>query len=275
MKFDMSAAWNEATRLMAANRDVLLVVAGVFFFLPYVAFMLLFMNEMAALEAAQASNPDPSAMGEAMFGFYGQVWWVVLLMALIQGVGMIGLLALLSDRSRPTVGEALKTGLRLLLPYVGAQLLASCIYGLLILVPIAVGAGTSAAVGVSVGLAAAVALAYLFVKFLLVSPVIAIEKVANPLAAMGRSWRLTKGNSLRLFFFVLLLLVALVIVGAVASMILGLGLALAGAEIALVGNAIVSGLINAAFYVVFLAVLAAVHRQLAGTQAEAAAPTAG
>ena len=32
MKFDMSAAWNEATRLMAANRDVLLIVAGVFFF---------------------------------------------------------------------------------------------------------------------------------------------------------------------------------------------------------------------------------------------------
>jgi hypothetical protein len=275
MKFDMSAAWNEATRLMAANRDVLLVVAGVFFFLPYVAFMLLFMNEMAALEAAQSANPDPSAMGEAMFGFYGEVWWVVLLMALVQGVGMIGLLALLSDRSRPTVGEALMSGVRLLLPYVGAQLLLSCIYGLLILVPIAVGVATSAATGVLVGLVAAVALAYLFVKFLLVSPVIAIEKTANPLAAMGRSWRLTKGNSLRLFFFVLLLLVALVIVGAVVSMIFGLGLALAGSEIALVGNAIVSGLINAAFYVVFLAVLAAVHRQLAGTRGEAAPETAG
>lgn len=274
MKFDMSAAWNEATRLMAANRDVLLVVAGVFFFLPYVAFMLLFMNEMTALEAAQSSNPDPAAMGEAMFGFYGEVWWVVLLMALIQGVGMIGLLALLSDRSRPTVGEALKTGVRLLLPYVGAQLLLSCIFGLLILIPIAVGAGTSAAAGVLVGLAAAVALAYLFIKFLLVSPVIAIEKVANPLGAMGRSWRLTKGNSLRLFFFVLLLLVALIIVGAVISMILGLIMALAGAEIALVGNAIVSGLINAAFYVVFLAVLAAVHRQLAGSRGETAPETA-
>ena len=57
MKFDMSAAWNEATRLMAANRDVLLIVAGVFFFLPYVAFMLIFMNELTALEKTWMAHP--------------------------------------------------------------------------------------------------------------------------------------------------------------------------------------------------------------------------
>lgn len=274
MKFDMSAAWNDATRMMGANRDVLLIVAGVFFFLPYVAFMLIFMNEMTALEAAQASNPDPTAMGEAMFAFYGEVWWMILLMALVQGVGMIGLLALLSDRSRPTVGEALKTGVRLLLPYIGAQLLLSCLYGLLLLFPIAVGAASSAAAGVLVGLVAAIAFAYLFTRFLLVSPVIAIEKVANPIAAMGRSWRLTKGNAWRLFVFVLLLLVALVVVGAVVSMVFGLGLALAGSEIELVGNAIVSGIVNAAFYVVFLAVLASAHRQLTGAEREVPPRTA-
>ncbi|MFN6935735.1 MAG: glycerophosphoryl diester phosphodiesterase membrane domain-containing protein [Tsuneonella sp.] len=273
MKFDMSAAWNEATRMMAANRDVLLVVAGVFFFLPYVAFMLMFTNEMAALEAAQGANPDPKALGEAMMGFYGSIWWMILLMAVIQGVGMLGLLALLSDRARPTVGEALGIGLKLLLPYLGAQILLSAVYGLLVLVPFAVGAGTSVAIGVVLGIVAFVLLFYLFTKFLLVSPVIAIERVANPIAALGRSWRLTKGNSLRLFGFVVLLLVALMVVGGVVSMVLGLVLALAGDEVSRIGNAIVSGLVNGVFYVVFLAVLAAMHRQLSGGSPETVSET--
>ena len=90
MKFDMTAAWNEAMRLANANRDVLLVVAGVFFFLPYVAFMLLFRDRMNALEAAQASRPDPEAASAAMMGFYGDIWWVILLIAVIQGIGMLG-----------------------------------------------------------------------------------------------------------------------------------------------------------------------------------------
>ena len=49
--------------------------------------------------------------------------------------------------------------------------------------------------------------------------------------------------------------------------------ALAGAEIALVGNAIVSGMVNAVFLVIFLAVLAAMHRQLAGPAPETVSAT--
>ena len=273
MKFDMSAAWDEVTRLLSANRQVLLIVAGVFFFLPQVIFSLVFANQIAALEASQSANPDPSAIGEAMMGFYGEIWWMILLIALVQGVGMLGLLVLLSDRSRPTVGEALKAGLKLLLPYIGAQILLSCLFGLLLLFPFAVGASAGIGAGILVGVVAFVALVYLFTKFLLVSPVIAIERVTNPLAALGRSWRLTKGNSLRLFLFVFLLILALVVVGSVVSMVLGLIFALMGAEVALVGQGIVSGLVNAAFYVVFLAALAAAHRQLAGPAPEAVSET--
>lgn len=264
MKFDMSAAWSEAMRLIAANRQVVAVVAGVFFFLPYLIFMLLFMNQMAALEAAQAGNPDPEAMGEAMMGFYGDIWWVVLLAAVVQGIGMLGLLALLTDRSRPTVGEALKTGAKLVLPYLGAQMLISVILGLLILVPIAVGTAASVTAGVLLGAAAAVVFVYLFIKFLLTPAVIAIERQANPLSALGRSWRLTSGNSLRIFLFVFLLFIAVAVVGGVFSMIAGLIFALGGPETSLIGQAVMSGLVNAVFYVIFLGVLAAIYRQLAG-----------
>lgn len=264
MKFDMSAAWSEAMRLIAANRQVVAVVAGVFFFLPYLIFMLLFMNQMAALEAAQAGNPDPEAMGEAMMGFYGDIWWVVLLAAVVQGIGMLGLLALLTDRSRPTVGEALKTGAKLVLPYLGAQMLISVILGLLILVPIAVGTAASVTAGVLLGAAAAVVFVYLFIKFLLTPAVIAIERQANPLSALGRSWRLTSGNSLRIFLFVFLLFIAVAVVGGVFSMIVGFIFALGGPEMSLIGQAVMSGLVNAVFYVIFLGVLAAIYRQLAG-----------
>ena len=269
MKFDMSAAWNEALRLISANRQGITIVAGVFFFLPYLAFMLLFMNQMNALEAAQASNPDPDAMGAAMMTFYGDVWWVILLFMVIQGIGMLGLLTLLTDRSRPTVGAALASGARLFLPYFGAQLLMGVVFGLLLLVPIAVGAGASAAAGVVLGIAAVIAFVYLFVKFLLTPAVIAIERQANPISALSRSWQLTKGNSLRIFLFIFLLFVAVMIVGGVFSMILGLLFALAGAEAAVIGQALVSGLVNAVFYVIFLGVIAAIYRQLAGTSGEA------
>lgn len=273
MKFDMTAAWAEAVRLLAANRQVIAVVAGVFFFLPYLAFMLLFMNQMAALEASQAADPDPEVMGQAMMGFYGDVWWIVLLAALIQGIGMLGLLTLLTDRRRPTVGEALKIGVKLVLPYFGAQLLISVLLGLLVLVPVAVGAGISVTAGVLLGLAAFAAFLYLFTKFVLTPAVIAIERQANPLAAMGRAWRLTSGNSLRIFLFVFLLFVAVAVVGGVFSMIVGLVFALGGPETALIGQAVISGLINAAFYVIFLGVLAAIYCQLAGPSSEAVRET--
>lgn len=273
MKFDMNAAWNEAMRLANANRDVLLVVAGVFFFLPYVAFMLLFRDRMNALEAAQAARPDPEAASAAMMGFYGDIWWVILLIAVIQGIGMVGLLALLRDRSRPTVGEALKTGVRYLLPYLGAQLITSFVMGMLLLLPFLVAGVAGVTIGVFAGGAAIVGIAYTFVRFMLTPPVIAVEKVGNPIAAMGRSWRLTKGNAVRLFFFTVLLVIALLVVSIVFSIVVGLVFALGGTQSALIGQAIVSGLVNAIFVTIFLAVLAAIHRQLAGPTAAAIGET--
>ncbi len=273
MKFDMTAAWNEATRLLSANRQVLFVVAGVFFFLPALAYGLAFGSQMAGVEAAQASDPDPEAMFRAMLGIFRDYWWIMLLTTIVQWFGTLGLLVLLTDRARPTVGEALRIGAGLLLPYLGAQLLVSCLFGLLLLLPFATAASGGVGAALLVGLVALIALVYLFTKFLLVSPVVAVDRVRNPLAALGRSWRLSKGNSLRLFLFVALLAVAFIVVAGVASMIAGLLFALAGAEVALVGDAIVSALVNALFTVLFVAVLAAIHRQLAGPAAETVSET--
>ena len=46
MKLDINRAWTDAINLIQTNLSVVAVVAGVFFFLPYLAFALL-MPEMA------------------------------------------------------------------------------------------------------------------------------------------------------------------------------------------------------------------------------------
>ena len=273
MKFDMSAAWSEATRMLAANRQVIAVVAGVFFFLPYVAFALVFMNETAALEAARGAQPDAERIGDAMADYYGSIWWVVVLLAVIQGIGLLAILTLLTDRTRPTVAEAMKTGARRLLPYLGAQLLVSVTLGILILAAVAVGIASSALAALVAAIVAAALVCYLFTKFLLTPPVIVVEGETNPITAMTRSWQLTRGNSLRIFAFVFLIAVATLIIWTVVNMVVGVVLALGGADAALLGQAIVSGLVNASFYVVFLGAMAATYRQLAG-RAPAVTPKA-
>ncbi len=37
MKFDMGQAWSQAMAMMSANRDLLVIIAGIFIFLPTLA----------------------------------------------------------------------------------------------------------------------------------------------------------------------------------------------------------------------------------------------
>lgn len=267
MKFDMGRAWNETTNLLSANRSLLAVVAGVFFFLPYAAVMMFLPQQMAALQAPTTGNPE--AMGEAMMSLYASIWWVFVLIGLIQAVGMLALLYLLSDRTRPTLGEALRHGFKYLLTYIGAQILQGLLFLVLILIPFLAAHAGSVTVAVLLGILIAVVFVYLFTKLSLSTPVIAIESQANPLTALTRSWSLTKGNSVRIFLFYLLLFIAMMVISTVLSFIVGIVFAIGGTEIAMIGNGLFSGLVNAVIVTVFAAVLAAVYRQLAGPSAEA------
>ncbi len=269
-KFDMSRAWNEALAMLSANRETVLIIAGLFFFLPYLGMMLLLPDMAEGLSMAGKPGGGPEAAMDALRSFYARHWWVFLLIGLAQAVGMLALLDLLGPR-RPTVGEALKQGTGALLPYIGSQLIAGFGAGLLLIIPLALMA-VSPAAGALLLIAAIVGLIYLMTKFALVSPVLMIDRQRNPVAALRRSWQLTRGNSLRLFLFIFLIALAVTVAFIVVSMIAGLIFALFGPEGALIGNGLVAALLNAAWAVLILAALAAVHRQLAG--AEPAAPPA-
>lgn len=264
MKLDMGRAWNDALSLLRGNQQVVLIVAAVFFFLPNLALSLLMPETMGEMETRMAGEPDVDAMVQQIAAAYGDIWWQILLVSLVSAIGMLGLLALLTDHNRPTVGEALKAGVVYLLPYIAAQILTGLLAGLIVLIPVAAGVAAGVGVGALLGILALVGVIYIYTKLSLVAPVIVIEETMNPLRALGRSWALTKGNSVRLFLFYVLIfivfLVAIMLLGIVGG---ALGL-LAGEDANIIINGLLGAVINMGMATVYLAVLAAVHRQLSG-----------
>ncbi len=270
-KLDMGRAWTQATALIGANRDTISAIAGLFFFLPSFAGAV-FVPELA--NPPQPSGPsgaDPEvamrALVEQVSAIYAANWPLLLGLTLIQFIGSMALFALLTDRGNPTVGEALGTGLKSIPSYIAAQLMSALGTGLVIAVPVTLLTLAAPAAGALALLLAVPLMVYLFVKFALTAPVIAIEGERNPVAALLRSWRLTRANSLRIFLFLFLLMFTIGIIAALVSGILGLVLSALGEPVASIGIDLVSALVNALVTVIFLVVTVAIHRQLAGSPA--------
>ncbi len=269
MKLDMGNAWNEATHLLSANRELLAIIAGIFVFLPAIVLAVI-APEMAA-GPAQVNPDDPMAAAREFYSANG-LW--LLLIAIINAVGSLSLFALLRD-ARPTVGEAISTGVKTLLPYLLAQILLLLVLAIAVGVPggLAMGIGGPVA-GVLVGVIAAVAFVYIMIKFSLLAPAMVIDGELNPVSALRTSWNATKGNSLRLLLFYVLLGLAVIVVGSVFALVTGLFVAMlgTGSIAALLGGAL-NGLVSAVWAVVIVAVLSATYRQLTGPSAKSVSET--
>jgi hypothetical protein len=268
MKFDMSAAWRDATAMIGANREVLLVVAGIFFFVP----SLILAFAVGDMEELAMANPED--IQQAVLAMYADWGWLFVLVSLATMIGYLALLALLRDNNRPTVGEAIKIGLIGLLPAIGAYVVLMLGLGVVVaLLAGLAGASGNAAIAALAAIIIVVVVVYVMVKVSLSGPVIAIEKVYNPFRILARSWQLTKGNSFRLFLFYLLLVVAYLVISIVIGMIVAVLILALGESAGTIVNALLSGVVGAVAYTVFVAVLAAAHRQLAGPSSQAVATT--
>lgn len=269
MTFDSNRAWKEAVAAVAANREVLLALAGVFFVLPSIAFSLFFPQP----EPPAGATPEQTLA--LMREFYLGAAPYFIPIGLVQMGGTLAMLTLFTDRSRPTVSVAIKQGFIAVIPYFLAQLMLGLGIGLAAVVLLALAGLTGVtAIVVLAGIALAVIVVYAAVKTSLVAPVVAVEYERNPVAALRRSWALTKGNSVRLVLFYLLVVVAFVIVVSIAMGIVGVALALlVGGETARIIAAVVSAVLGGVFSVYFVAILASVHRQLAGPSTAAVSAT--
>jgi len=272
MKFDMGQAWSEATAMMSANREVLLIVAGIFFFLPSLLTSLIGPDMNAMFNVTTPEQIEQ--MGDQITALYLDYWWLFTLATIAQMIGYISLLALLRDDARPTVGAAITTGITGLIPAVVTYILyvlgLSLVFGALI--GLAAAAGITWLAGIIVVLAIPVVF-YVSIKVSLAAPIIAIDKLYNPFAVLARSWRLTKGNSFRLLaFFILLLIVYMVISAVVGVVMMGL-IAVAGDGAGRIIQGVIGGGLGAVATIVMVAVLASIHRQLSGPSTAAISET--
>ena len=283
-------------RLVSANREVLLVMAGVFIFLPTVAMAFftgpqqaeILTNFFNALHHGGADFKDPAFMAkmQAMNAANASLMPFTLLLMLASVVGKLGMMALLTDHRRPTVGEALMIGVKSLPTLIAVAVLLFIGYllfalgaGLAIgLLAVVLGLISQTLVGIFIVVAIIAifgALAVILTRLAMVYPVTIIKGEGNPIEVIQSSWRMVKGNTRRLFLFFLLLFIAYLVVTSVAAMVLiGLVTALAGKGVGLtLGTGIVQGGLAAVFGVVFTALLVAIYRQLAGESTQSLAET--
>lgn len=263
-RFDSNRAWQQATAAISANREVLLALAGVFFLLPGLAFSLLFP------QSPPPAGADQKAMVAYVLDTYTRMLPYVIPVLVMQAAGTLGMLTLLTDRTRPTVAEAIRTGFGAVLPYLASQLLLGFALGIVAL-PIMIVfslAGTRGLAALGTLLLVGVWL-YALARTVLVAPVMAVEGLRNPVTALTRSWQLTRGQALRLFLFLLLIGVAytviMLVVTALGGLLLGLVLP---QHYAAIGAVVLSSMMGALMALTFVAALAASHAQLAAPRAD-------
>ena len=260
MKLDINLVWQQASTAVAANREVLLALAGVFILLPRLAF------ELFAPPAPETHAAlDINAMAQVMQAYYASVAPWLLAVALVETTGTLALLTLVTDRTRPTVGLAIRRGAAAVLPYLVAQILF--VLGLAVVGGAVLGlagiSGSKQFAGVVLGTVLFWA-TYAGLRLVVLAPVIVVDRARGPLAAIGRAWRLTRGNAGRIFALLLLFVVVMVVAMMAVSGVIGsLGALVAGANTAHIAVAVAASVLSSTFTVYLVAVLAAIHRQLA------------
>lgn len=267
MKLDMNRAWSRVTTMLNSNREIVLTISGLFFFLPYLAFVLL-LPDVSTMFDQLAQSGDPMTE-EQMNAFLASLpagfWIAVAALGLVQATGVLSLLCLIGDSARPTAGEAIRRGLAALPTYIGVLLLQMVAFMLAMVLPLGLTGATGNAFLTLLGMALALWIAvWLYARFSVVQPVIVSEKTFNPVSAMIRSWELTGGNAWRIVGFFLLLLIAYLVASAFVSLVFGLLFYVGGETVQTFGNALVGAFTNAVGITLMAAAVAAVHRQLAG-----------
>jgi hypothetical protein len=284
MRFDGNLAWQQAIRLFSANKELLLILAGVFFFLPGLASaFFLSGTQVQMMRGLNGVDPhDSKAMLAAVGTLYAQVGPVMALLLLAQMAGTMAMVALLTDAARPTVAQAIALGLRRLptvlgvlalfvLGYLLGAMVFGLVLGLLAVLVSAIGGGAGAgATVVLVALGTGFFMAFLLFAMTRLSvtlPVIVIEQVGNPVLALKRSWALTKGRVASLLGFYLVLLAAYMVIALLLYMVLTALVALGtdqGGKAYAVTSGVISGLIGGVASVLATCIVCAVHGQLAG-----------
>jgi len=184
MKITFALPFADALAAWRRDRALLFPLAGLAMFVPQLAVLLL-VPAMPRLAAGDDSETAVRDWTEAVTLWAGQhgIWYL-----LAPAIGLFAALAVMAlylDPSRPTLGGAMKRAGVLFPRY----LLAS------ILVALPIGGLMMPAVASPILLAILLPpIFYLFGRTMLIGPAIVAGAPLGAVAAIGRSWTLTKGN---------------------------------------------------------------------------------
>lgn len=271
MKFDMGRAWSDTIEILTKNFGLIATVLGLFYFLPSFAISILFPEIVNAQPPQAPPGTDPAIVFENLREFvidsWAQSWPLFVLTTLLQYVGAIAVLALFRPDGQPTVGEALKIGAFGTPTYFATGIITAIAAGIVIGAPLGIGFAITPILGVLLIIPAIIAIVYITVKLMLVPAVIGMEGTLNPIQVMLRSWRLTKGNSVRIFLFLLTLTIVAGLIYVLIIGVLTTVLAVMGDTVATIGGGFVTSLAAAIFGGLFLVVIGAIYLQLAAEPA--------
>lgn len=261
-RFKADATWNDAIALVRANREIAGAIAGIFLFLPMFAFGLL----GTPLDMVAMSKENPLVRVAAMGAFLRANWGWIVFVPLCSWLAALAINVHVSDTARPTVKDALVTALRLLPFYVLAQLLsmvAIFFIANVIMLPSAflpqILSGIFAMLAIGCTMMMAIAWAPL-------GAVIAVERLTNPVAALRRSWQLTKGHKARFGVFIVFVAVMTFILQYLFAILFSLPLLLLPPEIKLPAMTMVAAFMQSTATIFLLFVLLASYRQLVALQ---------
>jgi hypothetical protein len=237
--FDASRAWSDAMALLKGQTEIVLTVSGFFLLLP--PLLLNTLHPFVPSGASATWVSEVTAWTEANF------FWI-LLVALLASLGRLTLLVLLLEPARPTVGEALRAGARLLPVFAVMDVLIGFMWlgGLLLFV--------------IPGL-------YLVGRTFLAEAAFVARRVHGPVGAITAGLEVTRRNGWRLFFIIAVIYVAgTILVGAIGSVVGVFGALFGGPALNLFLNAFVEAAGGAGISMLLLLVAIAAWRQLGSAE---------
>jgi hypothetical protein len=198
--FDAGRAWSDAMALLKGQLEILLTITGFFIMLP--ALLLNALRPFVPSGKSETWMAEVAAWTEANF-----VW--IALVAVLAALGRLAMLILLLGPDRPTVGEALAAGAKLLAMFV----IMDVLIGLMLL-------GGS--------LFFIVPAIYIFGRTFLAEAGFVARRVHNPVAGLTAGFEASRGNGWRIVLMAAIIYVAGVILTAAIGSIVGVIGALAG-----------------------------------------------
>lgn len=244
-RFDMGDAWVQTVALIKANREVLVVIAGLFFFVPSLLWSL-----MAGDPPQPEQGADINRIIQQMTDYLRPAAPWLFLAAIASIIGSLSIWRMLLTRGGTSVGSALGVALALFFSYFVASVLV----------------GVATFVGF---MAFIIPGLYLSARFSLTGPHMAATQTKNPIDAMAASWAITRGQAWWLLLFMVIITVVGAILVTIVETVFGGLFALTLPEgLANTLSKIVEALFGAALSTVMVVAYVSIYRQL-GPDAQA------